>query len=229
MVVARLNLRYLTSVRPPTLLVALAACTSGSARPVGPQEITYRGELAGEEESPPSYGRSELQQALIAERAAEARAEREVADAQDAAADSDRLRIALGDLAVRRRFIQILELCEAQGRMCPPRLDDPPWSYAVDAEVDPALDVPLRFDLDSWRNVSAELHGRACACRTVACIDSMDATIARLELRPMADVQSDETATQSVTRARECLMRLRGKKRVPLIASPTNVGRAALP
>ena len=215
MVVARLNVRYLTAVRPPTLLVALVACTSGSARPVGPQEITYRGELAGEEESPPSYGHSELQQALIAERAAEARAERDVADAQDTAADADRLRIALGDLAVRRRFIQILELCKAQGRLCPPRLDDPPWPYAVDAETDPSLDVPLRFDLDSWRNVSAELHGRACACRTLACIDSMDAMIARLELRPMPDVQGDETATQSVTRARECLMRLRGKKRVP--------------
>lgn len=219
MVVARLNLRYLTAVRPLTLLVALAACTSGTARPVGPQEITYRGELAGEDEAPPSYGRSELQQALIAERAAEARAERDVADAQEPAADADRLRIALDDLAVRRRFIRILELCEAQGRMCPPRLDDPPWSYAADAEADPALDVPLRFDLDSWRNVSAELHGRACACRTLECIDSMDATIGRLEQRPMPDVQSDEVATQSVTRARECLMRLRGKKRVPAFAT----------
>jgi hypothetical protein len=128
----------------------------------------------------------------------------------------------MADLAIRRRFIHILELCESAGRMCPPRLDEPPWTLAVDSEEDPKLDVPLRFDLASWQKVTAELHGRACACRTLACIDSMDATLARLEQRPVDDVQADETALVSVTRARDCLFRLRGKKKLPRVATPSD-------
>jgi len=79
--------------------------------------------------------------------------------------------------------------------------------------------VPLRFDLESWRNVAAELHGRACVCRTVGCLDSMETAIARLEVRPMPDVQQDDLATHDVTKARECLMRLRGRKRLPEIVA----------
>jgi hypothetical protein len=41
----------------------------------------------------------------------------------------------------------------------------------------------------------------------------MEVAIARLEARPMPDVRGDETASQSITRARECLTRLRGKAR----------------
>lgn len=204
-------------MRPRTLLLALAACSGGSAKPVGPTDITYHASLADDEEPPPPYGKGELQKALIAERAAEATAERAVSEVE--AGEPDALRVALANLAVRRRFIQILELCEANARMCPPRLDEPAWHYAVDADTDPKLDVPLRFDLDSWKKVTAELHGRACVCRTLDCIDSMETAIARLETRPMPDVQSDDAATTDVTRARECLMRLRGRRQLPTIVN----------
>jgi hypothetical protein len=40
----------------------------------------------------------------------------------------------------------------------------------------------------------------------------MAVAIEQVESRPMPDVQGDETATQSITWARECLFRLRGKK-----------------
>jgi hypothetical protein len=56
--------------------------------------------------------------------------------------------------------------------------------------------------------VAAELHGRACACRTTACVATMNDAIDRLEPRPMQDVRGDETASLSLTRARECLTRL---------------------
>ena len=81
----------------------------------------------------------------------------------------------------------------------------------------------LRFDLDSWRKLATELHGRACACRTIACVDSIDVAINELELRPMPVVQGDEMATESITRARQCLFRLRGKElrhRAPRIEEP---------
>jgi len=173
--------------------------------------------LAADDEAPPPYDRAELQKALIAERAAEASGEGAVANAENG--DPDALRIALADLAVRRRFIRVLEICDANQRLCPPRLDEPAWTYAVDAETDPKLDVPLRFDLDGWRKVAAELHGRACVCRTVACLDSMETAIARLESRPMPDIQSDDLATLDVTKARDCLMRLRGLKQLPAIVA----------
>ena len=40
-------------------------------------------------------------------------------------ATEDALRVARADLGVRRHFIATLEACEASGRWCPPRLDDP--------------------------------------------------------------------------------------------------------
>lgn len=204
-------------MRRLTQLLALTACSGGSAKPASVQDITYHTSLAADEEPPPPYGKAELEKALIAERAAEARGEREVSDAE--AGDPDTLRVAVANLAVRRHFIHVLELCEANARMCPPRLDEPPWHYTVDADTDPTLDVPLRFDLDSWRKVAAELHGRACVCRTLDCIDSMETAIARLEVRPMPDVQADDNATAEVTHARECLMRLRGLTRLPKIVT----------
>jgi hypothetical protein len=210
-----MRLSYLRRVRRRTLLLALAACSGGSAKPSSVQDITYHSQLAADEEPAPLYGKAELERALTAERAAEASAERAVVEAE--AGDADALRVAIEDLAVRRRFIAVLELCEANARMCPPRLDDPPWHYAVDADTDPTLDVPLRFDEASWRTVAAELHGRACACRTLDCIDSMETAIARLEVRPMPEVQSDDLATIEITRGRECLMRLRGRTSLPKI------------
>src|SRR5262245_10677491 len=116
---------------------AITACGhSAHTQPAGAQDITYHTALAADDEPPPPYDKSELQKALIAERGAEASADRSLSDLEEAG-DSEKLRVAQSDLAVRRRFIASLEVCEASGRYCPPRLDDPPWSYPVDAEVDP--------------------------------------------------------------------------------------------
>lgn len=197
------------------LVVACAGTNAGRSPPADPDE-PGTSVLADEDAYRPSYGKPELQKALIAERGAEANAERRVAELEGRRADplvDDQLRVALADLAVRRRFISSLEACEAAGRWCPPRLDDPPWAFDPDPDrpTDPPLTATLRFDLDGWRGLSAELHGRACACRTLACVDSVGVAIDELELRTASDIQGDEVATTSITRARECLFRLRGK------------------
>jgi len=190
--------------------------------------------LAADDSDKPAYGKPELQKALIADRAAEATLERRVAELEarepdaggrDTAATADQLRIAAADLAVRRRFIATLEVCESSGRWCPPRLDDPPWSFDPDADqpTDPPLTATLRFDLDSWRTVAAELYGRACACRTLGCIDSLGVAIDQLETRPMREVQSDDLAATAITRGRECLFRLRG--RAPIRAAAPAAAR----
>ncbi|NVB84776.1 MAG: hypothetical protein HOV81_40780 [Kofleriaceae bacterium] len=201
-------------MRRLALLVALAACKSAGPTGTGALDTTVHTTLAEDVEAPPPYGKAELQKALIAERGAEATAERQVTELE-AAGDYDQVRTANEDLAVRRRFIASLEVCEAMGKYCPPRLDDPAWTLAVDSDADPKLDVPLRFDVDSWQKVAAEMHGRACACRTLACVDSIGATIDRLETRPMRDVQGDEKASEAITKARDCLFRLRGKRGLP--------------
>jgi len=190
----------------------LVACSGGTGHGRMQDLPTGRGELAEEDRFVPNYGKPELQKALIAERAAEATLEHAVAQLETGG--DDRYRTALADLAVRRRFIASLEGCESTGNACPPRLDDPPWAFDIEAEppIDPPLTASLRFDLESWRGVATELHGRACACRTVYCLDSVGVAIDQLEKRPMPDVQGDDVATLSITRARECLFRLRGKQ-----------------
>ena len=198
------------------VLAVMAACHGSGGAPAPHRSgdtgiVTHEG-LAGADDYQPSYGKAELENALIAERAAEATAEKQVMDA-DFKGDDDAKSAAAGDLAVRRRFIASLERCQSEGRECPPRLDDPAWSWDMSADADPKLDTPLRFDLDDWQKVTAELHGRACACRTTACVASMDAVIDKLETRPMQEVRADEAASQSVTRARECLTRLAGRAR----------------
>lgn len=195
------------------LCLALLGC-GGSARPPahggGDTGISTHEGLAPEDEYQPSYGKADLERALIAERAAEATGEKQVMDA-DFKGDEDAKLAATADLAVRRRFIASLERCQATGRTCPPRLDEPAWTYDPSADADPKLDTPLRFDVADWQKVAAELHGRACACRTAACVSSMNDAIDRLEARPMQDVRGDETASLSLTRARECLTRLAGR------------------
>jgi hypothetical protein len=197
--------------------------------------------LADEDSYKPTYGKPELSRALIAERGAEATLERRVDDLEakrdampgtsfDPAVD-DQLRVATADLGVRRRFIATLETCESAGRWCPPRLDDPPWAYDPDPDPpaqasEPPLSAPLRFDLDSWRNLAAELYGRACACRTIACVDSVGVAIDELEPRAMPAVQRDDQATADITRARECLFRLRGKSPRPVVAAPAAAAAA---
>ncbi len=50
----------------------------------------------------------------------------------------------------------------------------------------------------------------------------MDVAINQLETRPMQDVRGDETATVSITRARECLVWLRGKSVAKPIVEPAS-------
>src|SRR4051794_16218863 len=126
------------------LVLALIACkTASSPTGTGAQDITTHTALADDDggEPPPSYTKADVQKALIAERGAEASAETKVNELE-AAGDMDAFRTAQDDLAVRRRFISILETCEATDHYCPPRLDDPAWPYAVDSDADPKLDVP---------------------------------------------------------------------------------------
>jgi hypothetical protein len=199
-------------------LLSGSACSGGARsgpRPQVPEEPTPRSQFAEEDRYAPPYDKAELSRALIGERGAEVAAARAIADleadeSRDAAAD-ERLRVAVADLGVRRRFLASLEACEASGRWCPPRLDDPAWSFEPGADRPPPLEAALRFDLASWQKVAAELHGRACACRTLACVDSVGAAIDQLEGRPTREVQDDDAATLSITRARECLLRLRGR------------------
>ena len=198
-------------------LILLAACSGPAAfkPPVASpdQGDTTHAELATDDNFKPSYGKADIEKALIAERGKEASAERAITEleARGSDASDEQLRSAVADLAVRRRFIASLEACQETGRTCPPRLDEPAWTFDVVGTANPPLDVPLRFDLSSWQRVTAELHGRACACRTLDCVDSVGVAIDQVETRPMAEVQGDETASQSLTWARECLFRLRGR------------------
>jgi hypothetical protein len=199
-------------------LAVLVGCSGAATMRPPPDEPGQPSHsvLADDDSYQPAYSKAELQNALSAERDAAAGADRRVSDLEarpSDAATQDQLRVAIADLAVRRRFIATLEACEAAERWCPPRLDDPPWAFDPDPDrpADPPTTAPLRFDIESWRALAAELHGRACACRTISCVDSVGVAIDQLERRPSTEVQGDELAAISVTRARECLFRLRGK------------------
>jgi hypothetical protein len=198
-------------------LALMAACSGSGGTPAphrsGDTGITTHEGLAAADDYQPTYSKTDLENALIAERAAESTVEKSVMDA-DFKGDDEAKLAASADLAVRRRFIASLEECQASGHGCPPRLDDPAWTYDPSSDADPKLDTPVRFDREDLQRVAAELHGRACACRTKACVESMDAAIDKLETRPMQDVRGDEAASQSLTRARECLTRLAGRARV---------------
>jgi hypothetical protein len=198
----------------------MVACSGGGGarpEPMTPTPEQPAAVLAEDTLYKPPYGKPELEKALIAERGAEATDEKNVSELEAKEAYDDRLRFAQADLAVRRRFIASLETCQDSGRACPPRLDDPPWAYDPDPDrpTPPPLDAPLRFDLGSWKKIAVELHGRACACRKQACVDSMQVVIDDLEARPMKDVQGDDEATQEIAWARECLFQLRGKVALP--------------
>jgi hypothetical protein len=225
------SVRGLTLARTLGLTVGLLGLLGcGGSNAVRPQthepEETSQATLADEDRYEPAYGKPELQKALIAERGAEATAERRVSDLearQGEPAVDDQLRVAVADLAVRRRFLAMLEACEAAGRFCPPRLDDPSWAFDPDPDrpADPPMTAAVRFDLEGWRGLTAELHGRACACRTLACVDGIGVAIDQLEQRTGREVQGDEAATTSVTRARECLFRLRGRSTTRIATPPT--------
>ena len=198
-------------------LAFLVACSGGSTTGPRTQDPTGTpGEFAEDDRFVPSYQKGDLSRALQKERGAEAIASRVVGELEskdrDAAGD-DQLRVAVADLGVRRRFIAALEACESSGRDCPPRLDDPSFAFDPDPgkPLAPPVTADLRFDVDSWRKLTAELHGRACACRTIACVDAVGVAIDQLEPRPMEQVQGDEAASLSIMRARTCLYRLRGR------------------
>jgi hypothetical protein len=192
----------------------LAACGTPPAHRPGGQSAAVADEhgegSGGEERFVPSYGKPELEQALATERAALDKAEATLAQLAETGTD-DQLIVATADAGVRRRSIAQLSACLHSGRWCPPRLDEPAWAFDVDAGGAPPIDAALRFDVVGWRAIASELHGRACACRTLACIDSMIVAIDVLEARCTPDVDGDEAAAQSVTWARECLFRLRGR------------------
>ena len=201
-------------MRPVWLCAAfLVACGGGGATtdPRVPAPSSGPGELADEDRYVPTYAMPELQRAIERERGAEASAERALAELDAKGAD-DQYRAAAADLDVRRRFIAALAACAADGRHCPPRLDDAAWAFDPDSTT-PPMTASLRFDLASWRVLADELHGRACACRSLSCVDAVGVAIDQLEPRPMPHVQGDEVASLSITRARACLFRLRGKRR----------------
>lgn len=192
-------------------MATVAACGSPQQHSPFEPPPEHHSELAAEDEFKPPYGKPELEKALIAERGAEATNERRITDAETAG-DTVAVQAARADLAVRRQFIAALVACQTEGHLCPPRLDDPPLKLAVGDDLGkPPLDTPIRFDLDDWQKMTTELHGRACACRTISCLDTLDAMMNELELRPTQDVRADEQATAELTRARECTFRLRGK------------------
>lgn len=221
------------------MVALLVAASCGGASPPSPPPAApapsaepARSAFAADDGYQPSYAKPELLRALAAERALAATEQRRVAELDEQSARqadpalSDQLYTARADLAVRHRFIATLEACDAAQRWCPPRLDDPPWSYdiAADPAPEPPVTSTLRFDLDSWRALAGELHGRACACRTIGCVDGVGVAIDRLELRPVPQVRGDEAATLSITWARECLFRLRGRSVVPVTrAAPSPV------
>lgn len=210
-------------MRPVWVVAAFLGCSGGGGQNSPTTFVTPdqpHGAFAEDVVFIPTYDKADLQKTLIAERSAEATGERVIAELEMKALDSageDRLRVARADLEVRRRFIRSLEACETTGRTCPPRLDNPPWSYDYDGDGPQPIkvDADLRFDLNSWQKLAGELYGRSCACRTISCVDSMTVVIDVLEVRPMPEVQGDELASLSITRARECLFRLRGKKATP--------------
>ncbi|HEY4243464.1 MAG TPA: hypothetical protein VGM88_26810 [Kofleriaceae bacterium] len=196
------------------IVLLACACGGGAAeRPTDPVTDEPHAQLAPEDAYQPTYGKADLQKALFAERGAEATNEKVVAELEGRdAPDTDALIVARADLGVRRRFIASLVTCQQGGIDCPPRIDDPPFAYGPDpASGAPPLTVALRFDRAGWQLVAQELYGRACACRTMACVDGVSAAIEHLEPLPHADVQGDEEASLSITRARECLYRLRGR------------------
>src|SRR5258705_11286523 len=121
MVVARLPLGYPLVVRQLALVLAIVGCRhAGSPQNAGStDEVTVHTSLVIDDFKP-TYDKAELDTALAAERAAVAAAEQHL-DELDESIDPDQLRIATQDVAVRQRFLAQLEVCAADGRVCPPR------------------------------------------------------------------------------------------------------------
>src|SRR5262249_50238101 len=126
-VVARLQLGYRSAVRWLALVLIACGHPGPAVHGAAEQGIATGSVLAPDDSYTPPYAKAELEKALIAERAAEAGVERQAADLE-AKDDDEALRIARANLGVRQRFVAMLEVCQAEGRACPPRLDEPPWT-----------------------------------------------------------------------------------------------------
>ena len=208
MVVARLPLGYLNQMRWLALLLAIVGCKTGSAPP-GARYRRRDPRMALRTPTTTCTSRAmtrrSSQRALIGGARRRGGGRAAVCATLEDKGDYDQLRIAGADLAVRRRFIASLAACNATGQVCPPRLDDPPWTFdrrsRCRSEARHAAALRRRR---AGRRSSAELHGRACACRTIACVDSMFVAIDRLEKRPMPEVQDEDIARTSIVRARDC-------------------------
>src|SRR5690606_29524568 len=116
-----LRLGYVSQMKRLALLLAITACKTGSTPHAAGDEIVAPAPetLAEIDAYRPDYGADALERALTAERGAEASAEVRLRDLE-ARGDYDKLRTAIADLAVRRRFIASLEACQATGQVCPP-------------------------------------------------------------------------------------------------------------
>src|SRR5262245_13398422 len=113
MVVARLDLRYLSWMRRLALLLAIVACRHGSTPHAGDTDtFTVHTALATDDDYKPTYEKAELQRVLSSERSAVAAAESRAGDLDSETGDPQQLQLVRQDLAVRRRFVASLEACE---------------------------------------------------------------------------------------------------------------------
>lgn len=201
-------------LRPLFFALAISSAACGGAQPserfVEPQSRPDPIDPEATEVTP-SYGRAEIERVLGEERRAQADGKAAIEALQTQRGKAVELALALADQGVRERYLETLETCRDHRMWCPPRLGLS-WTFHDDsADVPVSLESELRFDLQSWRKLSAELWARGCDCRTMQCVDAMTHTIDVLESRPLAEVQGDHEASTAVTGARTCLWRLRGK------------------
>lgn len=170
------------------------------ATPVDPEAV----------EVVPTYSRQEMERVLAEERQAHTAAQAVLASLMEQRGRSVEIALKLADVGVQARYLEGLEACRARGVWCPPKLGMA-WTIREEQAVPVSLDAEVRFDLTSWRALASELWARGCDCRSMTCVDAMTQTIDELEKQPMPEVQGDPEAAASITAARTCLWRLRGK------------------
>ncbi len=168
----------------------------------------------------PTYSRQDMERILADERAAATAAAATLTSLMDQRGKSIEISLRLADLGVQQRYIEALESCRARSVWCPPKVGLTWTIRELEQDVPVSLDAELRFDLDSWRTLAAELWARGCDCRSMECVDAMTQSIDSLEGKPTLEVQGDHQASTAITGARTCLWRLRGLagKRVVAIA-----------
>jgi hypothetical protein len=198
----------LFAVRVAALLLAAGCGGSQTERFVEPTQAAQIDPEATE--VVPTYGKHELERVIGEERQAHAAAQSVLASLMDQRGKAVEIALRLADLGVQERYLETLESCKARGVWCPPKLGMA-WTIREGVDVPVSLDTEVRFDLQTWRAVTAELWARGCDCRSMTCVDAMTQTIDALEPRPTPEVQGDQEASAALTAARTCLWRLRGK------------------